>query len=104
MLRAAQRRLAPRRSAEPARTLREGFLDHVVPFESPAAAQAAIDVWVESYNCGWPHQSLDMATPASLFRPNGPTRLDTGKDPDPGVGGHQARWSSPRRSPRCWWT
>jgi transposase InsO family protein len=62
------------------RTLREEFLDHVAPFESPAAAQAAIDAWVESYNHRRPHQALDMATPASQFRPNGPTRLDTGKD------------------------
>ncbi|MEV5541036.1 IS481 family transposase [Saccharopolyspora shandongensis] len=58
------------------RTLREEFLDHVAPFESPAAAQAAIDGWVESYNRSRPHQALDMATPASLFRPNGPTRLE----------------------------
>jgi transposase InsO family protein len=62
------------------RTLREEFLDHVAPFESLAAAQAAIDAWVESYNRRRPHQSLDMATPASLFRPNGPTRLDVGHD------------------------
>jgi transposase InsO family protein len=62
------------------KTLREEFLDHVVPFESVAAAQAAIDGWVESYNRRRPHQSLDMATPASLFRPNGPTRLDVGQD------------------------
>jgi transposase InsO family protein len=60
------------------RTLREEFLDHVAPFESQAAAQAAIDGWVESYNHRRPHQALDMATPASRFRPNGPTRLDVG--------------------------
>jgi len=59
------------------KTLREEFLDHVAPFESPAAAQAGIDAWIEGYNRGRPHQALDMATPASLFRPNGPTRLDT---------------------------
>lgn len=28
------------------------------------------------YNHQRPHQALDMAVPASLFRPNGPTRLD----------------------------
>jgi hypothetical protein len=55
--------------------LREEFLDHVA-LESPAAAQAAIDAWVASYNRSRTHQALDMATPASLFRPNGPTRLD----------------------------
>lgn len=62
------------------RTLREEFLDHVAPFESTAAAQAAIDSWVEGYNRSRPHQALDMATPASLFRPNGPTRLDVNMD------------------------
>jgi transposase InsO family protein len=75
------------------RTLREEFLDDVVPFESIAAAQSAIDGWVESYNRGRPHQSLDMVTPASLFRPNGPTRLDTssgdgGIDDVADTGGH----------------
>lgn len=67
------------------RTLRDEFLDHVVPFESQAAAQAAIDGWVESYNRRRPHQSLDMATPASLFRPNGPTRLDVGNDTETSI-------------------
>jgi transposase InsO family protein len=59
------------------KTFREEFLDHVAPFESLTAAQEAIDGWVASYNHHRPHQALDMATPASLFRPNGPTRLDT---------------------------
>lgn len=68
------------------RTLREEFLDHVAPFESPAAAQAAIDAWVESYNRSRPHQALDMATPASLFRPNGPTRPDVATN----IGGDSA--------------
>lgn len=45
-------------------------------FVSLEAAQDAIDGWVESYNHYRPHQSLDMASPASLFRPNGPTRID----------------------------
>jgi hypothetical protein len=58
------------------RTLREEFLNHVAPFESVESAQAAVDGWVSSYNHQRPHQALDMATPASLFRPNGPTRLD----------------------------
>jgi len=71
------------------KTLREEFLDHVAPFESVAAAQDAIDGWVESYNRQRPHQALDMATPASLFRPNGPTRIDalpasTGGEEPPG--------------------
>jgi len=58
------------------RTLREEFLNHVSPFESPSAAQEAVDAWVTGYNQQRPHQALDMATPASLFRPNGPTRQD----------------------------
>jgi transposase InsO family protein len=58
------------------KTLREEFLDHVTPFESLAAAQLSIDGWVSAYNHQRPHQGLNMATPASLFRPNGPTRLD----------------------------
>ncbi|PZS27738.1 MAG: IS481 family transposase [Pseudonocardiales bacterium] len=62
------------------RTLREEFLNHVAPFESPEAAQAAVDAWVSAYNHQRPHQALDMATPTSLFRPNGPTRLDARPD------------------------
>jgi transposase InsO family protein len=64
------------------KTLREEFLDHVSPFESLAAAQEALDGWVEAYNHRRPHQALDMATPASLFRPNGPTRLDVPEPSD----------------------
>jgi hypothetical protein len=67
------------------KTLREDFFDHVAPFESLTAAQAAVDGWVTSYNHQRPHQSLNMATPASLFRPNGPTRLDTGQQTLPEV-------------------
>ena len=58
------------------KTLREELLDHVAPFESLTAAQQAIDAWVHAYNHQRPHQALDMATPASRFRPNGPTRAD----------------------------
>lgn len=50
------------------RTLRRELLDEVGAFESIEAAQAAIDEWVHAYNTVRPHQSLDMATPASLFR------------------------------------
>ncbi|MBN9097950.1 MAG: IS481 family transposase [Pseudonocardia sp.] len=50
-------------------TLRRELLDHCGPFADLPAAQAAIDAWVHSYNHNRPHQSLDMATPASLFRP-----------------------------------
>ena len=54
------------------KTLRAELLDHVAPFESLAAAQAAIDGWVHAYNHQRPHQALEMAVPASRFRPNGP--------------------------------
>jgi hypothetical protein len=65
------------------KTLPTEFLDHVAPFETLDAAQNAVDGWVASYNHRRPHQALDMATPASLFRPNGPTRLDTALDARP---------------------
>lgn len=54
------------------KSLRAELLDHVSPFESLEAAQAAIDGWVHAYNHQRPHQALDMAVPASRFRPNGP--------------------------------
>jgi Integrase core domain len=53
--------------------LRRELLDHVAPFESLLAAPEAIDGWVHSYNHQHRHQSLDMATPASAFRPHGPS-------------------------------
>lgn len=56
------------------KTLREELLDQVAPFASQEAAQQAIDEWVAAYNRQRPHQSLDMAVPATLFRPNGPAR------------------------------
>jgi hypothetical protein len=43
---------------------------------SRSPAQQAIDAWVQAYNHQRPHQSLDMATPASRFRPHGPSRDD----------------------------
>jgi transposase InsO family protein len=51
------------------RTLRRELLDEVGAFASIQAAQAAVTEWVHAYNTQRPHQSLDMATPASLFRP-----------------------------------
>jgi transposase InsO family protein len=50
------------------RTLRRELLDEVGAFASIETAQAAIDEWVHAYNTMRPHQSLNMATPASLFR------------------------------------
>lgn len=52
------------------RTLRRELLDDCGPFASLAAAQAAVSEWVQTYNHLRPHQALDMATPATLFRPN----------------------------------
>jgi transposase InsO family protein len=53
------------------RTLREELLNPAGPFASFTAAQEAIAGWVQAYNYSRPHQSLNMATPASLFRPAG---------------------------------
>lgn len=50
------------------RTLRRELLDEVGAFATSGSAQAAIDQWVHTYNTNRPHQGLDMATPASLFR------------------------------------
>jgi Integrase core domain len=50
-------------------SLRVELLDDHPPFADLTAAQAAIDVWRQDYNMVRPHQSLDMATPASRFRP-----------------------------------
>jgi hypothetical protein len=54
------------------KTLRAELLDSVLPFESVEVAQDAIDGWVHAYNHQRPHQSLEMAVPASRFRPHGP--------------------------------
>jgi len=51
-------------------TLQTDFLNDACPFASVDEAQAAVDAWREEYNQDRPHQSLDMATPASRFRPS----------------------------------
>jgi transposase InsO family protein len=51
------------------RTLRRELLDPSGPFADLPSAQAAISAWVHTYNYARPHQALDMAVPASLFRP-----------------------------------
>ena len=38
-----------------------------MPFADLAAAQAAVDRWVNEYNITQPHQSLGMASPAERF-------------------------------------
>jgi len=45
------------------------LLDVHGPFASLAALQAALDAWRQEYNTDRPHQSLDMAFPASRFTP-----------------------------------
>ena len=50
------------------RSLRRELLDETGAFDTIEAAQAAIDEWVHAYNSVRPHQSLNMAAPASLFR------------------------------------
>jgi transposase InsO family protein len=50
-------------------SLQTDFLNDTGPFATIAAAQAAVDAWRAEYNTERPHQSLDMATPASRFRP-----------------------------------
>jgi transposase InsO family protein len=65
------------------KTLRAELLDHVLPFASVASAQEAVDGWVHGYNHQRPHQALEMAAPASRFRPHGPSReitMPTAKD------------------------
>ncbi len=61
------------------RTLRRELLDEVGAFATIEAAQAAVDEWIHAYNTHRPHQSLDMATPANLFR----TRQDDEPAPAP---------------------
>jgi transposase InsO family protein len=50
-------------------TLQDELLDVHGPFESIEALQAALDAWRIEYNTARPHQSLEMAFPASRFKP-----------------------------------
>ena len=70
------------------RTLRRELLDVAGAFVDLPSAQAAISGWVHAYNHERPHQALDMATPASLFRPN------TNAGPNPAVVVPQPQHSS----------
>jgi DDE superfamily endonuclease len=53
-------------------TLQTDFLNDAGPFATIEDAQAAVDGWRHEYNHDRPHQSLSMATPASVFRPAPP--------------------------------
>jgi transposase InsO family protein len=48
-------------------SLQNELLNDHGPFESLEALQAALDAWREEYNTDRPHQSLNMAFPASRF-------------------------------------
>ena len=48
-------------------SLRRELLDDAVPFADLAAAQAAVDAWVQEYNTARPHQAIGMAVPAARF-------------------------------------
>lgn len=89
------------------KTLRNEFLDHVAPFESAAAAQQAVDGWVAGYNEHRPHQAIDMAVPAALFRPNGPSRLHVSVDvaalEPPAPAGATGSAASPGSVSEPWW-
>jgi transposase InsO family protein len=57
-------------------SLQTDFLNDAGPFATIAEAQARVDAWRAEYNTERPHQSLDMATPASRFRPAPPEAAD----------------------------
>jgi transposase InsO family protein len=50
-------------------SLQDELLEVHGPFASLAVLQGALDAWREEYNTDRPHQSLDMAFPASRFAP-----------------------------------
>ncbi|MEV7968721.1 integrase core domain-containing protein [Sphaerisporangium sp. NPDC088356] len=52
-------------------SLRRELLDDAVPFADLAAAQAAVNAWVEHYNTERPHQALEMACPIERFASRG---------------------------------
>jgi integrase-like protein len=60
-----------RRRARPSHfVVQTDFLNDTGPFATIEEAQAAVDGWRHEYNHDRPHQSLDMAAPASRFRPS----------------------------------
>ncbi|OLT30486.1 IS481 family transposase [Actinomadura sp. CNU-125] len=79
-------------------SLRRELLDGAGAFESMATAQAGIEAWVHAYNHGRPHQSLNMATPVSVFRPT-PASEPAPKAIDPPLGIPATRSDQSARSP-----
>ena len=57
--------------------------------------QAAFDIWRHEYNNERPHDSLDMATPAEIYRPS--ERLYTGTPQELDYGGMQTRQVTTRQ-------
>nr|WP_281182841.1 integrase core domain-containing protein [Nocardia miyunensis] len=55
--------------------MRSELLNEVTTFSSLHHAQEAISTWVRTYNETRPHQLLEMASPATRFRPNPPQPL-----------------------------
>jgi hypothetical protein len=55
-------------------SMRAEFLDSRAAFTTLAAAQQALDEWVQFYNTARPHQAIGMLTPAQRFSagPSGP--------------------------------
>ena len=81
--------------------MRLELLDDHPPFADIAAAQGAFDAWRAEYNEMRPHQSLDMATPASLFVPRPETVAELVLPPELSVvaGERSPSSSSPKTSP-----
>ena len=71
-------------------SLQDELLDVHGPFASLAVLQAALDAWRQEYNTGRPHQSLDMAFPASRFAPGGLAAAAAGAAPADHSGPAQA--------------
>ena len=60
--------LAPRRTVDPTRTLKEWLEDHA-PFQTGEDLQLTLDGFRQHYNQDRPHQGLDDATPAERYQP-----------------------------------
>ena len=81
------------------RTLRRELLDVAGPFADLLSAQAAISAWVHAYNHSRPHQALDMATPASLFRPGVSPDREPGRRGPAAAAGTRGSLAGPAAGP-----
>jgi transposase InsO family protein len=81
-------------------TLRRELLEACGPCADLPTAQAAISALVHTYNHHRPHQSMDMAIPASLFQPNAaPEPLTVATQMPPGIGGRRISRPGHLRAP-----